>query len=413
MMKSQFKSPTIKALFWLAAVCCSSYITCAVAHDEQITQPVPHQRLLLRAARVFDGTALIKDGEVLITDNLIEAVGKSHSLESQGAVVFELGDSTILPGLIELHSHIDFKKIPQATILRHGITTARDVGGRLLPLSGGNGTLRLLTAGAILTAINGYPIPTFGKTEVATEVKNPEQARALVRQFIAGGAAVIKVALETGEEHGAPWAGEHGHGHTAHSPKPWALLSLEILTAITDETHKLGKRVSAHLGENTGVRLALEAGVDEWAHIPCEIISEALLKQAAAQKVTVIPTFDTLSHCAGLQHNAHILANAGTQFLYGAELAHPDIPWGIDAQELLFMQQFTGMTSLQVLQAATAKSGAYLGLSPLGTLTATAPADIIVVQGNPLDDFKPLEYPDLVISGGKIILNHYQDAKAF
>jgi len=412
-MKFPFKSFAIKTFFWLAAVCCSSYITRAVAHDEQTIQPVPHQRLLLRAARVFDGNGFIEDGEVLVSDNLIEAVGKRHSLESQGVLVFELGDSTILPGLIELHSHIDFRKIPQATILRHGITTARDVGGRLLPLSGGNGNLRLLTAGAILTAVKGYPIPTLGKTEVAVEVENPEQARALVRQFIAGGAAVIKVALETGEEQGAPWSGEHGHGHTAHSPKPWALLSLATLKAITDETHKLGKRVTAHLGENTGVRLALEAGVDEWAHIPCEMISEGLLKQAAAQKVTVIPTFDTLSHCAGLQHNAHILAKAGAQFLYGAELAHPDIPWGIDAQELLLMQQLTGMTSLQVLQAATAKSGTYLGLAPLGTLSAKAPADIIAVQGNPSNDFKRLEYPDLVISGGKIIVNHYQDGKAY
>lgn len=427
-MKSKNKIQAVKPVICLLTAFCCSYVSGALAHhDEQSDEPTIapiaklaanpaakqnfSPRVLLRAAHLFNGKELLNDAEVLIAGNVIEAVGKSHSLNSKGAKVIELGDSTLLPGFIELHSHIDFQKVPKDVVLRHGITTTRDVGGKLLRVSGGDGNLRLLTSGPILTAVNGYPIPVFGKTEVATEVETAEQARKQVNELIAGGAAVIKVALDTGEETGAPWAGghghEHGHGHAEHIPKPWPMMSLEVLKAITDEAHKLGKRVSAHIGENKGVTLALDAGVDEWAHIPCEPISEDLLKRAVAQKVSIIPTFDVLSHCSGLHQNAHILSESGAQFLYGAEVAHIDIPWGIDAQELKLMQHLTGMQSVQVLQSATSKAGESLGLAPLGTLVAKAPADIIAVHGNPLENFKLLEYPDLVMSGGKVVVNHY------
>ena len=403
MTKKSFQSLS-SAILLILLIVTTDYFRQAIAADK-VTTVTKNAQLLLRATRIFDGNELLNDAEILISGNTIIGIGKSHSLKNQNAKIIELGDSTLLPGLIELHSHIDFQKVPKDVVLKHGITTARDVGGRLLPVSGGDGHLRLLTAGSILTAVNGYPIPVFGKTQVATEVENAEQGRQLVRDFIKGGAAVIKVALDSGEESGAPWTIPHQHG--AIFPKPWAMLSLEILQAITDEAHRLGKKVSAHVGENKGVTLALEANVDEWAHVPCEPIDADLLKRAVAQKVSIVSTFDVLSHCTGIYQNTRLLASLGAQFLYGAEVAHTDIPWGIDAQELKLMQHLTGMTPLQVLQTATVKAGEYLGLAPLGTLAINAPADIIAVRGNATENFKLLEYPELVISGGKIVVNHY------
>lgn len=403
MTKKCFQSLN-SAILLILLIVTADYFRQAIAADN-VAAVAKNTQLLLRAARVFNGNEMINDAEVLISGNKIIGIGKSHSLKTESAKIIELGDSTLLPGLIELHSHIDFQKVPKDVVLKHGITTARDVGGKLLPVSGGDGNLRLLTAGSILTAVNGYPVPVFGKTQVATEVENAEQARQLVRDFIKGGAVVIKVALDSGEENGARWTNAHQHSTTF--PKPWAMLSLEILQAITDETHKLGKKVSAHVGENKGVTLALEANVDEWAHIPCEPIDADLLKRAVAQKVRIVSTLDVLSHCTGIYQNTSLLASLGAQFLYGAEVAHSDIPWGIDAQELTLMQHLTGMTPLQVLQTATVKAGDYLGLASLGTLTTNAPADIIAVRGNAIENFKLLEYPDLVISGGKIVVNHY------
>lgn len=71
------------------------------------------------------------------------------------------------------------------------------------------------------------------------------------------------------------------------------------------------------------------------------------------------------------------------------------------------MLHLTGMTPLELFHTATAKAGVHLGLAPLGTLTATAPADLIAVRGNPFENFKPLEYPDLVMSGRYIVVNRF------
>lgn len=97
----------------------------------------------------------------------------------------------------------------------------------------------------------------------------------------------------------------------------------------------------------------------------------------------------------------------GGEFLYGAEIAHPDIPWGIDAQELITMMQMTNMQPIEVLRSATSKSGQYLNIPLLGTLQAGAPADMIAVKGDPTQALKLLEYPDLVMSVGKIVLNNF------
>ena len=122
-------------------------------------------------------------------------------------------------------------------------------------------------------------------------------------------------------------------------------------------------------------------------------------------------TLDTQSHCTGAADNASQLVQAGIRLLYGTDLAHTDVPWGIDAQELELMLQagHGALTPLEVLSAATARAGAQLGLAPLGRLVEDAPADLIGVRGNPLEQFKLLEYPDLVVSGGATIVEPVND----
>ena len=118
---------------------------------------------------------------------------------------------------------------------------------------------------------------------------------------------------------------------------------------------------------------------------------------------------ETLSHCSGAQANAESLAKLGADFLYGAEIAHMEIPWGIDAQELHPMGHLTGMSPLDLFRTATVKAGAYLAMAPLGTLSPGAPAEIIAVRGNPFKNFKLLEYTDLVISGGRLVENNFEN----
>ena len=373
--------------------------------------------LLVTARWVFDGEQMLEQRGVLIKDGKLLAIGDPKSLRAKADKVLNLGDASLLPGFIELHGHLAFQQVPPSVILAHGVTTLRDVGGPLLAPSGGHGQLRLLTAGPILTVPGGYPLNVFAHhhaetghahqhldaNPLAIGLETADQARQVVRELIAGGAAVIKVALEPGGEPGAPWTSAV---HSAEG-RQWPIMSLELLQAITAEAHQQGKLVSAHLSEDQGVNLALQGGVDEWAHMPCLAISDELLKRAVEQHVSVVATLDTLSHCPGIVSNARRLSELGAEILYGAELAHPDIPWGIDSQELKLLMQLTGKTAIQALQAATAKAGKQLGLAPLGRLVANAPADLIAVKGDVLKQLKSLEYPQLVISGGRIIVNQF------
>jgi hypothetical protein len=387
----------------------------------QETKPKP---LLLHAARIFDGDQFKTNASVLITGGSITQIDSRESFRLNDVTIIDLGDATILPGFIELHAHLSYQNVPAATVLKHGITTIRDVGGPVHQPFGGDGGLRILTSGPIITAPNGYPISILGAKNIAIAVSSEDEARKVVRDLINQGSVVIKIALEPGSEKGAPWSAHHDHhgelsdkkhnSHhhpskhgASHPEQTWPLLSENIVKAIVDEAHKNDRRVTAHIAEIKGAQIAIDAGVDEWAHIPCDVIPEHLLKRAMSQKVKIVTTFDTLSKCTGASHNASTWAALGGEFLYGAEIAHPDIPWGIDAQELIYMRQMAGMELIDVLQAATSRAGQHLNIPLLGTLRQGAPADIIAIKGNPADNLKKLEYPDLVISGGKIIINNF------
>jgi hypothetical protein len=383
-----------------------------------IAQETGQSPILLHAARVFDGINIRTNTSVLVINGKVAQIDTREAFKSSDAKVIDLGDATLLPGFIELHAHLAFQNIPADTVLKHGITTIRDVGGPLHQPYGGDGSLRVLTSGPIITSPGGYPIPQLGTENIAIAVSTEQQARETVRTLINGGAVVIKVALEPGGEAGAPWASGHHHADAkhesphrkaSHSKKTWPLLSENIVKAIVDEAHKQGRKVAAHIAEAKGAQIAINSGIDEWAHIPCDIIPDSLLKKAVAQNVKIVTTLDTLSKCSGVTHNANTWAALGGGFLYGAEIAHPDIPWGIDAQELISMMRMANMQPIEALRSATSKAGRHLNSPLLGTLQPGAPADMIAVKGDPVHALKILEYPDLVMSGGKIVLNNFEN----
>ncbi len=379
--------------------------------------PKPSNCQLLTADRVFDGSNLLSNSAVLIKKDKIAKVGTQASLKKSCSKKINLGNATILPGFIESHAHVSYQNVDHDTILRHGVTTVRDVGGPLYPPMGGNGELRLLSSGPILQAENGYPLNVFGGDsgydKVGYVVKSVDEAEAAVTHLADGGAAVIKISLEPGGENGAPWMMQHGENPIPATP--WPMLSEDIVKAIVAKAESLNKTVSAHIGENIGAKLALDAGVHEWTHTPCAAIDNDLIQRAVAEKIKVISTIDTLGSCGGgLYGNAMGLAEkmADGTLIYGAEIAHDNVPWGIDGEELHLLLHLTSGGKItfdkvvNVIKSATSTAGKDLGIEGLGTLSEGAPADVIAVRGNSFDRFKLLEYPDLVISGGRIIVNN-------
>jgi imidazolonepropionase-like amidohydrolase len=427
----------------LATVVCSGASFSALAAE-------PSCRLLT-ATRVFDGVGFpdTVNNSVLVVGNKVSQVGTFAALKNRCATKINLGvNSTLLPGFIESHAHITFQNVNQKNVLEHGITTAQDTGGALMRPQGGQGTLRLLSAGPIIQAAvgsdpgavnpaaTGYPLNIFvadpvnpdlvgGTNKIAMAVSNATQAETVVDQLIAGGATAIKISLEPGGEDGAPWMQPHNHGDIVPAT-PWPILSLETVEAIVGRAHLTpGIRVIAHVGEAVGFERAVIAGVDELAHMPCAVIPEALIHEAIDAGMTFVTTMDTLSAChLGIHENTHVLnhhmdpdpLNLGAalpKIIYGSEIGHDNVPWGINGEEMhLMLHNLSGAAIgfddvVNLFRSATSEAGARMGIPGLGTLTPNAPADIIAVKGNPFERFKILEYPDLVMSGGKLVVNKF------
>ncbi|AEF98937.1 amidohydrolase family protein [Methylomonas methanica] len=413
----------------IALMACQSLGFDAAAH--------PASCKLLSADRVFDGMEVQFNKSVLVVGDKVRAVGNYADLRGQCATRYNLGDATILPGFIESHAHITFQNVTHDKVLEHGITTAQDTGGPLLPPNGGKGALRLLSTGPILQAQGGYPLNIFSpddtvggfdKVGLAIAANATEsEVRAIVQNLVGNGASEIKIALEVGGEAGAPWMLPHGDAPVPEAP--WAVLSPEQVRWIVSEAHISGKKVLAHVGENNGFQIAYSAGVDTMAHIPCAAIDPVLLHEAVNDGMKFISTIDTLGSCGqSLYDNAHAVghvyqahAGDGLEFplIYGSEIAHDNVPWGINGEELhLMLHLSSGETIefpdvLNVLRSATSQAAAHLdtGIQGLGTLTADAPADLIAVKGNGLERFKLLEYPDLVMSGGKLVVNNFSPSR--
>ena len=385
---------------------------------------------ILTAKQLFDGVNFPKANmAVLIKGNKVNRVGTPKELLGLCKNRINLGDATILPGFIESHAHITFQNVSKDTVLEHGITTAQDTGGKLLPPKGGQGTLRLLSVGPIIQAEGGYPLNIFTQPSPGgpydqigypiSATSTEKEVKGVVKNLVNGGATAIKIALEPGGEAGAPWM----QPHDGPVPKtPWAMLSLKQVQWIVAQAHVLGKRVIAHVGEQKGFDLAVKGGIDELAHMPCAEISEASLHAAVEAGVTFVTTIDTLGSCAGIHANAHAITHVMahnpktvSEFIYGSEVAHDNVPWGINGEEMHLMLHLThGEGDIEyndvvnVFRSATSRAGENLGIDKLGTLTPGAPADIIAVKGNPFKRFKILEYPDLVMSGGRTIVNKFK-----
>ncbi len=416
-------------LFKLKALAIAILACQGVSFDAAAAAPCK----LITAARVFDGINPPQANmSVLIVGDKVQQVGTYAALKGQCASQLNLGDATILPGFIESHAHVTFQNVRKDAVLEHGITTVQDTGGPLLPPQGGNGSLRLLSTGPIIQAQDGYPLNIFSADGVGgydkigvniAETATESEVKQVVTDLVNGGATAVKISLEVGGEAGAPWMMAHGETPVPPNAGNWPILSAQHVQWIVQQAHLLGKRVIAHVGEDVGFARAFNSGVDELAHMPCAQINSELLHEAVhSGAVTFVTTVDTLGSCAGIHANMHEIAHVveghapeiAYPFIYGSEVAHDNVPWGINGEEMHLMLHLGSGSSIDfadvmnVMTAATSKAGARLGIPGLGSLVANAPADLIAVKGNPFERFKLLEYPDLVMSGGKLVVYKFQ-----
>ena len=405
---------------------------------QSVTAPPPHA-IVLHASHLLDIKAgrIIKDGEMLVVGERIVEVGTSVKRPA-GAEVIDLGDRTLLPGLIDAHVHLFLhpgaedlqtveESVPQRTItallaarddLMAGFTAERDMGTE--GAGSADTAVRNAIDGGMVTGprlrISGNAINILGGHEDAIGynpaqqvlpnadyANNKDELIAVMRRQYKEGADFTKI-YETG-----PDRVRDGHLSTIYQ-----YTEAELAAGVA-EAARLGKRVAVHATGEPGTLFAAQAGVASIDH--ANQLSEETMRLMREKQIFAVPTFAIFEyfadHAATQAQGAReremldlkILefrkqVAAGVPMAVGSDVG--PFPHGTQAREFVLMAK-NGMTPLGVMQADLVNGAKLLGWDgQIGALERGYLADVIAVAGNPLQDISALENVSFVMKGGVI-----------
>ena len=417
------------------------FLSAAISRAQQT--PPPAQVTVIRAGKLVDVDAgrVLTNQMILVRGGKIEAIGENLIVPA-GATVIDLSKMTVLPGLIDCHTHLAdlsdteplfvlqksaaetaYAVIPNARVtLLAGFTTVRDVGvyrafnDVAMRDAIARGYIigpRMFVAGAYITISEGAGAMTGLAPDIQLpwdlhygEANSPWEVRQRVRQLAHRGADHIKI-LSTGAV-------------LTHGSNPKSIeFTPEELQAAVDEARNFGLRVEAHAHGPEGIKNAIRAGVASVEHatliddegialakqhgtyLDMDIYDEECIQDAA--KASKTPA-DFLEHDRDLgeiqRGNFTKALRAGVKMSFGTDAGV--CPHGINARQFAFMVKY-GMTPMQAIQSATSSAADLLGKSELlGSIRPGKYADIIAVSGNPLEDVRVLENMKFVMKEGKI-----------
>ena len=427
-----FEFPTRPALL---VVCALLFLS-----GSALAQPPVNVSIVLHAARLLevDTGALLKPGEVLVEGERIRAVGTSVD-RPQGAKIIDLGDTTLLPGLIDAHVHLFLhpgdedlqtveESVPWRTILAEqaakadlmaGFTAERDMGTE------GAGSADTAVRDAIdrglipgpRLRISGNAIDILGGHEDANRF-NPaqhvlsnadyantiDQLVAVIRGQHKQGSSFVKI-YETGPDRMIDGV--------LHTPYQY---TEEQLAAAVAEAHRLGTTVGVHAMGEPGTLYAAQAGVASIDH--ATQLSDETMRLMREKHIPAVPTFAIFDYFAHHRESQDQAATesamldykisefkkqvaAGIPFAVGSDVG--PFPHGTQARELELMVRY-GMKPLAVLQADLIQGAKLLGWEEqIGQLKPGFLADIIAVPGNPLEDISVVERVSFVMKGGVVV----------
>ena len=410
--------------------------------------PTAPQFTILKAARLIDtaAEAVQEQAAILLEGNTVRQIGTAETVHApEGASVQEIdyGNATILPGLVDSHVHLngigdgragdELVTLPDEVLTvqsaqnarRHlysGVTTLRDCGAKnsttfMLRQAVDLGIVpapRLILAGRPVAIIGGH-LSYFG-----TAATGVDECRAAVRQLIKEGADFIKITA-TG-----------GSTRTSHPLRP--SFNVEELRAICDEAHRFGKHAAAHCASSQGMVNSLDAGIDTIIHgvhkdpDGADTYRPDITERIAEQGVFVNPTLgqgvarirmledmEDLTAAqqaeldaarqtsdARMDHFAR-MRDAGVVMAAGSDSAWSYYPMG-DYQTDIEAHAMAGMSNMEAIVSATRDAARSCCIDSLvGTLDPGKQADVLVVNGNPLEDLADLRHvADVFLAGNRI-----------
>ena len=421
-----------------AAFCLMSLVLLAQFAAAQAPAASPHP-IVLHGARMLDIKAgrIVSPAEILVQGDRIVGVGSTVK-HPDGAEVIDLGDRTLLPGLIDAHIHLFLhpgaedlqtvqESVPERTItatlaaredLMAGFTAERDMGTE------GAGSADTAVRNAINEGripgprlrISGNAINILGGHEDAIGY-NPEQ-HILPNATYANSADELVTAMRQQFKEGADFIKIYETG--ADSIKDGKLstpyqYSEQQLEAAVKEAARLGRHVAVHATGEPGTLYAAEAGVASIDH--GDQLSDETMRLMKQKRIFAVPTFTIFEyfaeHAATLAQGAreHQILDlkiqefkkqiaAGIPFAVGSDVG--PFPHGTQAREFVLMVKY-GMSPLAVLQADLINGAKLLGWEgQIGSLEPGYYADIVAVPGDPLQDISVLSNVGFVIKGGTV-----------
>jgi imidazolonepropionase-like amidohydrolase len=412
-----------------SAIFISLLFAAAVVGEEPPSVAIHSRRVL----DVRGGTAA--EGYVVVRGDRIVSVDRSAP---SGVRVIELGEATVLPGLIDCHVHLeadwnDFSATSNLrrssaektldglqnaqTYLQRGFTTVRDAGTtdpaydtialRNAFARGKFAGPRVFAAGVPISVTGGHadlnPLaPDVPMVKFPNIADTPDEVRIAVRHDLRNGADWIKL-MATG-----------GVLDTL-SDYNVQELSDEQMKAAVEVAHRAGRKVMAHAEGTAGIAAAVRAGVDSIEH--GTVLDEETAQLMAERGTWLVPTLETFQRGVemGLTSGQEpIMLEKGKAILRYQQPAferalrhHVKIAFGLDDEPKFTTREFSalvtaGLTPLQALQTATTNAASLLGVDA-GSLEAGKLADVIAVDGDPLKDVKTLEKVVFVMKGGVVV----------
>lgn len=386
------------------------------------------QPVAIRNVRLFDGTRVIPAATVVFENGRIVAAGKDVAAPANAQVIDGTG-KTLLPGLIDSHTHVYGLALERA--LRFGVTTELDMFTSVGTLkqqkaeqAAGNVATRadIFSAGTLVTVKDGhgaeyFPIPVFTPGG---------DAQAFIDERIAEGSDYIKLVYETGRPFGLKFSS----------------LTKEDLRALIAATHKRNKLAVVHISTLEGARLAIDAGADGLVHLFGESAPDAELgKYIAKHRAFVVPTLTVVESTTGTASGASLaedarmktflnaeevrglrasfprrpestnkiehafatvrqLKAAGARILAGTDAPNPGTAHGASMHRELELLVQAGLTPIEALTAATSTPAAAFSLKDRGRIAPGLRADLLLVDGDPTSDITATRSVATVWKGG-------------